>query len=174
MCARALSHVQPLQPHGRLPARLLYPWDFPDKNTGAGCHFLLQRIFPSQGLNPCLLHLLHWQGQAHSSSPVPPGKPMQYVVVVQLLSYANSLRPPGLQLARFPCPSPSPRVCSNSCPLSRWCHPTISSSVVSFSSCPQSFLASGSFPMSQLFTSVAKVLEFQHQSFQWIFRVDFL
>ena len=62
---------------------------------------------------------------------------------------SDSLRPRGLQQARLPCPSPSPRVCSNSCPLSRWCHPTISSSVVPFS-CLQSFSASGSFPMSQL------------------------
>ena len=57
-----------------------------------------------------------------------------------------------LQHARPPCPSPVPGVYSNSCPLSQWCHPTISSSVVPFSSCPQSFPASGSFPMSQLFT----------------------
>ena len=49
-----------LQPHGLLPTRLLCPWDFPDKNTGVGCHFLLQAIFPSQRLNPYLLHLLHW------------------------------------------------------------------------------------------------------------------
>ena len=55
--------------------------------------------------------------------------------------------------ARLPCPSPTPRACSNSCPSSRWCHPTISSSVVSFSSCLQSFPASGSFPVSQLFAS---------------------
>ena len=54
--------------------------------------------------------------------------------------------------ARPPCPSPTPGVYSNSCPSSRWCHPTISSSVVPFSSCPQSLPASGSFPMSQLFT----------------------
>ena len=59
----------------------------------------------------------------------------------------------GLQHARLPCPSPTLRVHSNSCPLSRWCHPTISSSVVPFFSCPQSFPASGSFPVSQLFTS---------------------
>ena len=58
-----------------------------------------------------------------------------------------------LQHARLPCPSPSLRVCSNSCPLSHWCHPIISSSVTYFSSCPQSFQASGSFPLSQLFTS---------------------
>ena len=69
---------------------------------------------------------------------------------------SDSLRPHGLQHTRLPCPScPSlfPGACSNSCPLSRWCHPTISSSVAPFSSCPPSFPASGSFPVSQLFTS---------------------
>ena len=65
---------------------------------------------------------------------------------------SDSLRPHGLQHARPPCSSPTPRVYSNRCPLSQWCYPTISSSVVPFSSCPQSFPASGSFPMSQLFT----------------------
>ena len=66
---------------------------------------------------------------------------------------SNSLRPHGLQHARPPCPSLTPGVYSNSCPLSRWWHPTISSSVVRFSSCLQSFPASGSFPMSQLLPS---------------------
>ena len=66
---------------------------------------------------------------------------------------SDSLRPHELQHARPLCLSPIPRVYSNSCPLRRWCHPTISSSVVSFSSCLQSFPASGSFPMSQLFAS---------------------
>ena len=66
---------------------------------------------------------------------------------------SDSLRPYGLQHARLPCPSPTLRVYSNSSPLSRWCHPTISSSVILFSSCLQSFPASGSFPMSQLFAS---------------------
>ena len=65
---------------------------------------------------------------------------------------SNSLWPHGLQHTRLPCHSPSPRVCSDSCPLSQWRHPSISS-VASFSSCPQSFPASGSFSMSQLFTS---------------------
>ena len=65
---------------------------------------------------------------------------------------SDSLRPHELQHARPPCPSPTPGVYSNSCPLSWWCHPTISSSVVLFS-CPQSFQASGSFQMSQLFAS---------------------
>ena len=64
---------------------------------------------------------------------------------------SDSLRPHELQHARPPCPSPTPRVYSNPCPLSRWCHPTISSSVVPFSSCFQSLPASGSFQMSQLF-----------------------
>ena len=66
---------------------------------------------------------------------------------------SDSLRPHESQHARPPCPSPTPGVYSNSCPSSRWCHPAISSSVVPFSSCPQSLPASGSFPMSQLFTS---------------------
>ena len=66
---------------------------------------------------------------------------------------SNSLWPHGLQHARPPCPSQTPRACSNSCLLSWWCHPTISSSVFPFSSCLQSFPASGSFPMNQFFAS---------------------
>ena len=66
---------------------------------------------------------------------------------------SDYLHPHGPQHARLPCPSPTPRACSNSCPSSRWYHPTISSSVIHFSSCPQSFPAWGSFPMSQLFAS---------------------
>ena len=66
---------------------------------------------------------------------------------------SDCLQPHEPQHVRPPCPSPIPGVHSDSCPLSRWCHPTISSSVVPFSSCPQSFPISGSFPMSQLFAS---------------------
>ena len=66
---------------------------------------------------------------------------------------SNSLQPHEPQHARPPCPSPTPGVHTNPCPLSRWCHPTISSSVVPFSSCPQSFPASGSFQMIQPFAS---------------------
>ena len=89
---------------------------------------------------------------------------------------SDSLRPHEPQHARPLCPSPTPRVHPNSCPSSWWCHPTISYSVVPFSSRPQSFPASGSFQMSQLFASVTEVLEFQlqHQSFQWKFRADLL
>ena len=90
--------------------------------------------------------------------------------VVQSLVVSNSLWPyHGLQHAKLPCPSLSPRVGSNSCPLSRWCHPPISPSVVLFSSCPQSIFLSSLHYM-------VKVLELQpqHQSFQWVFRIGFL
>ena len=66
---------------------------------------------------------------------------------------SDSWQPHGLQHTRLPCPSPAPGACSNSCPLSRWCHPTISSSVMPFTSSLQSFRASRSFLMSQFFTS---------------------
>ena len=81
----------------------------------------------------------------------------------------------GLHHTNFPWPSTIPRACSNSCPLSQWCHPTISSSVISFSFCLPSFPESMSFPMSRPFMSVGQVLELrlQCQFFQWIFRVDF-
>ena len=75
------------------------------------------------------------------------------IATLLLISCADSLQPHGLQHARLPCPWPSPRVCSNFCPLSQWCHPTILSSVIPSSSCLQSFPASRSFPMSRLFTS---------------------
>ena len=87
---------------------------------------------------------------------------------------SDSLPTHGLHHAWLPYLSLYSRVCSISCPLSWWCHSTISSSVAHFCSCPQSFPTSGSFPMSRLFTSVTKVLELQRQSLQWIFRVDFL
>ena len=76
---------------------------------------------------------------------------VQFSSVAQ--SCPNSLWPHRLQHARPPCPSPTPGLYSNSCPLSRWCHPNISSSVIPFSSRFQSFPASGSFPMSQFFAS---------------------
>ena len=69
------------------------------------------------------------------------------------LAMPDSLWPHGLQHSRLPCPSPTPGACSNSCPSSRWCHPIISSSIVPFSSCLQSFPASGALPMNQFFTS---------------------
>ena len=87
---------------------------------------------------------------------------------------SDYLWPHGLQHARLPCPSLTPRVYSNSCPLSRWCHPTISSSAIPFSSCLLSFPTSGFFKWVSSLHQVAKVLEFQlqHQSFQLVFRTD--
>ena len=81
-----------------------------------------------------------------------------YIALVLLVQFSHSvvsdsLWPHGRQHARFPCPSPTLGAYSDSCPSSRWCHPTLSSSVVPFSSCLQSFPASGSFQMSQFFTS---------------------
>ena len=101
------------------------------------------RNLPHPGIKSHFLHLLH--GHADSL----PLATLQFIRSV----LSNSLWPHGLQHARLPCPSSTPRACSNSCPLSRWCHPTISSSVTPFSSCLQSFPASGSFPASQFFAS---------------------
>ena len=86
---------------------------------------------------------------------------------------SGSLQPHESQHARPPCPSPTPRVYSNLCPLNPWCHPA---SVVPHSSCPQSFPASGSFLMSQLFTWGGRSMEFQlqRQSFQWTPRTHIL
>ena len=78
---------------------------------------------------------------------------VEYLVQFSRSVVSDSLQPHGLRHARLPCPSLSPGVCPNSCPLNQWFYPTISSSVVPFSSCLQSFLASGSFPMSKFFPS---------------------
>ena len=73
---------------------------------------------------------------------------------------SDCLQPHGLQHSRLPCPPLSPRVCSNLCPLSQWCHPTISSSIAPFCSCPQSFPASGSFPVRRLHIRWSKYWSF--------------
>ena len=123
--------------------------DSPGKNTGVSCHALLQGILPTQGLNPGLPHcrqiLYHL---SHQRSPIWYFSSANFSRSV----VSNSLRPHELQHARPLCPSPIPGVHSNSCPSSQWCHPAISSSVIPFSSCPQSLPASEPFPMSQLFT----------------------
>ena len=100
----------------------------------------------------------------------------QVALVVESLSRVWPCDPHGLQHTRPPCPSPSSRVCSKSCPLSQWSFLTISSSVTPFSFCLQSFPASGSFQWVGSSHQVTKVLELQlqYQSFRWIFRVDFL
>ena len=91
-------------------------------------------------------------GTAHSASVL--STSIHHISQFSQFSHSvmsDSLQSHGLQHTRPPCPSPTPRACSNSCPLSRWCPPTILSSVVPFSSCLQSFPASGSFPVSQFF-----------------------
>ena len=117
-------------------------------------------ILPDRGLNPCCQHSVRFSSVAQS---------------------CPTLWPHGLQPSRLPCPSPTSTVNSNSCPSSQWCHPTISSSVIPFSSRLQSFPASGSFPMSQFFPSggqsigasaSASVLPMNTQD--WSFRMDWL
>ena len=95
-----------------------------------------------------VLHGYCWAEAGFKAAPVYSGSVQFSRSVV-----SDSLRPHGLQLARPPCLSPTPRVHSNSCALSRWCHPTIPPSVIPFSSRLQSFPASASFPMSQFFPS---------------------
>ena len=95
--------------------------------------------------------MFSWQNSV-SLCPVSLCTPRPSSVQFSCSVVSHSLRPHELQHARPPCPSPTPGLHPNPCPLSRWCHPTISSSVIPFS-CPQSFPASGSFPMSQFFAS---------------------
>ena len=136
-----------------------------------------------------------WEGR-HPASPVlygttqrhiphflsegpqwPQGAQLQPAFLL-LFSYwvmSDSLWPQGLQYARPPCPSSSPKVCPSSCPLRGRCHPATSCSDALFSFCLQSFPASRTFLLSWLFASDNQNLEFklQHQSFQWVFRVDY-
>ena len=98
------------------------------------------------------------------------GGSFQFLLFLLSFKSCPTLWPHGLQHTRIPCPSVSPRVCQNSYPLSRWCHPTISSFLTPLSSCPQSFPASRSFPVSRLFAFRLP----KYESFQWVLRVDFL
>ena len=156
------------------------------KNTGVGCYALLQCIFPTQGSDPglphCrqnLYHLRHhgrpkdmvylavflWHLWFHSSASYSfwnigllPSS-VQFISVHLVMS--DSMQSHGLQHARLPCTSPTPRICSNSCPLNQWSHPTISSSVAPS---PPGFylsLPQGIFQWVSSSQQVAKVLEFQ-------------
>ena len=89
---------------------------------------------------------------------------------------SDSLWPHGLQHARLPCPLSIPGACTNSCPSSQWCHPNSLSSVIPFSCCLQSFPGSGSFPMSQFFTSGGQSIGVSASALvlSWIFRTDFI
>ena len=145
-CCCSVAKLCPalLQPHGLQTARLLCPWDFPGKNTRMDFHFLLWEIFPSS-------------------------------VQLSRSVVSDSLWPQRLHYTRPPFPLPTPRVYSNSCPLSRWCHPNISSSVVPSSPALSPSQHQGLFQWVSSTGQVAKILElqFQHQSFQRIFRTDF-
>ena len=107
---------------------------------------IVYKVWIDFGFPPCSEPLFLPPSTVHSF-------PMVWFSSVQLLICAHSLRPHGLQHSRPPSPSPTPGTCSNSCPSSQWCHPTILSSDIPFSSCLQSFPASGSFPKSLFFTS---------------------
>ena len=176
-----LSHFSRVQLFATLctvAPRLLFPWDSPGKITGVGCHALLQWIFPTQELNPHLMSpamagtflttSTTWESRWPLKIPnncINFKSKVIYHQFKKILSktshfiqfsysvVSDSLLPHGLQHARPPCPSPTPGLYSNSCPLSQRCHPTISSSVVPFCSCPQSFPESGSFQISQPFAS---------------------
>ena len=157
------------------PTRLLCPDGFfPRQDPGMGCHFLRWGIFPTQGPNAHLLCLLHWQVNA-----LPLSHLVNFNYQIHSLQFSHSvmtdsLRPHEPQHARPPCPSPTAGVYPNPCPLSRWCHPTISSSVIPFS-WPQSFPASWSFQMSQLFTSGGQSIGVSAStSVQWTPRTDLL
>ena len=145
------------------------------------CHTLLHlpSIFPSirvfcNDLNLCIRWPKYWSFNFSFSPPseYPGFTPLR----VRVLSHFSHVCLCSSIDCNLPGSSPSPRVCSNSCPLSQWYYLTISSSAAPFSFCLQSFPASGSFPVSWLFTSGGQSghLQLQHQSFQWIFRVDFL
>ena len=139
-----------------------------------------------RGLQQCGLILNLWGTKSPECFSTPPNlsclpntlplSPLGTIIQFSCSVVSDSLRPHETQHARPPCLSPTPGLHPNPCPSSRWCHPAISSSVILFSSCPQSSPASGSFQMSQFLHQVAKVLEFQlqHQSFQWTLRTDLL
>ena len=116
-----------------------------------------------------------------SETPGKPHRKTQFRLQFSWSVMSNSLWPHGLQHTRLPCPSPIPGACSNSCPSSQWCHPTISSSFVPFSSCLQSLpesvlVLTRADAKSWLFTSGAQSIgvSASHQTFQWIFKTDFL
>ena len=146
-----------VRPHRRQPTRLPRPWDSPGKNTGVGCHFLLQ-CMKVKSENEVAQSCLTLSDPMDCMQPSRLLRPWDFpgkstAVGCHCLLWSSSLRLHESQHTRPPCPSPTPGVYLNSCLLSQRCHPAISSSVIPFSSCPQSLPASGSFPMSQLFVS---------------------
>ena len=116
---------------------------FPRQEYWSGLPFPSLGDLPNPGITPSSTSQVDSLPLNHLGSPS----------VSSVTQSCPTLQRHGQQHARLPCPSPTPGACSNSCPLSQWCHPTISSSVILFSSCLQSFPASGSFPTSQFLAS---------------------
>ena len=148
MHARSLSHVQLFATPWTADCQALLSMKFSKQEYFSGLPFPTPRDLPNPGIEPMSPASPALAGGFFTTEPS--GKPCccwwWWLFSHSIMS--DSVWHHGLQHTRLPCPSLSPGVCSNSCPLSPWCHPT-----VSFSSCPQSFPASGSFPMSQPFTS---------------------
>ena len=135
----------------------------------------LESRLPGEISVPQICRWYHPYGRKQKGTKEPPDEGESSVQFSNSV-VSNCLWPHGLQHARLPCPSPTPGAYSNSYPSSWWCHPTILSSVIPFSSCLQSFPASGSFPMSQFFASGGQRIgvSASASSLQWILRTDFL
>ena len=132
--------------------RIYYIWDNPKGFFLLGNAFFLEATHRVYAFLNCFSHLLNLTVKNKRKNTKLVWLlfcPVQFSHLV----VSNSLRPHGLQHPRLPCPSPTPGTCSNSCISSQWCHPTISSSVIPFSSCLQSYPTSGSFAMGWLFAS---------------------
>ena len=161
---QSLSHVQLCNPmDGSMPGLPVHHQLL--EFTQTHVHWVGDAIQPSHPLSspsPLAFNLsqhqglFQWVSSLHQVATVLElqRQSFQWIFRTDLLQNGlDSLWPHGLQHTRLPCPSPSPRICSDSCPLSRWCHPTILSSVIPFSSCLLSFPASRSFLMSQFMAS---------------------
>ena len=135
-----------------IPFVPIFRWKGTDSSSFIHCNDLTQKDDPN----------IHSKGIKDTNS-------FFLILLFSRSVISNSLWPHELQHAWLPCPSPSPGTCSNSWPLSPWCHPTISSSVIPFS-CPQSLPASGSFPMSQFFPSGGQSIGVS--AFAWILPVN--
>ena len=202
-CPQSWSNF--LRPQGLQTTRLLCPWILQTRIleqfaiSSSRWSAIPSRDLQSQ-TRDWICSLLNWQAGSlplsHLCSPLKWILLGKYLDTINFLGYTlqkqkqtnkqlwfssvtqscPTLWPHGLQHAWLPCPSPATRACSNSCPSTQWCHPTISSSVVSFASCLKSFPAPGLFQWVSSLHQVAKVLELQlqYQPFQWIFRNDFL
>ena len=144
------SNVQLFETLWTIAYQTLLSMGFPRQYYWSGLPFPSLGDLPDPGIEPTSLRSPALAGKFFTL--VPPGEYQFSSVQFSLLAVSDCLQPHESQHARPPCPSPTSRVYSNSCPSCRWYHPAISSSVVPFSSCPQSLPASGSFPMSQLFS----------------------